>query len=82
MTGLTEVWRRKLAYLRKIDPEGYQEAIEVLFEFERRQQRAEYEASFLAFVKRAWQEVDPATPADRGPEDRSRPVFSETSSGS
>jgi uncharacterized membrane protein len=24
----------------------------------------------------AWQEVDPATPADRGPEDRSRPVFS------
>ena len=51
--------RRQLAWLRRTNPEAYQDALETIFEKERRIQRAKYEASFLAFVKRAWQEVDP-----------------------
>jgi hypothetical protein len=58
---LTAEWRRKLAYMRKVDPEGHKAAIETIFEWERRNRRAEYESSFLAFVKRAWQELDPAS---------------------
>ena len=57
---LTAEWRRKLAYMRKVDPEGHKAVIETIFEWERRNRRAEYESSFLAFVKRAWQELDPA----------------------
>jgi len=51
--------RRQLAWLRRTNPEAYQNALATIFEKERRTQRAEYERSFLEFVKRAWQEVDP-----------------------
>ena len=51
--------RRQLAWLRRTNPEAYQDALATIFEKERRTQRAEYERSFLEFVKRAWQEVDP-----------------------
>ena len=59
-TPLTDIQRRNLARIRRSDPETYQEVIDVLFEAERRRRRAEYERSFLAFVKRAWQELDPS----------------------
>jgi hypothetical protein len=57
---LDEERRRKLAWLRKHQPERYREIIDVLFEVERRAKRAEYERSFSAFVRRFWSEVDPA----------------------
>jgi hypothetical protein len=57
---LNEERRRKLAWLRKHQPERYKEILDVLFEVERRAKRAEYERSFLAFVRRFWSEVDPA----------------------
>ena len=59
-TSLTDIQRRNLARLRREDPEMHQQVLDVLFEAERRRRRAEYERSFLAFVKRAWQELDPA----------------------
>jgi hypothetical protein len=57
---LDEERRRKLAWLRKHQPERYREIIDVVFEVERRAKRAEYERSFLSFVRRAWQEIDVA----------------------
>src|SRR6516164_277410 len=57
----TKELRRQLAWLRRTNPEAYQDALATIFEKERRTQRAKYEASFLAFVKRAWQELDPAS---------------------
>jgi len=66
MTALTEERKRKLNWLRRKDPEGYREVLDVLFEFERRSQRSEYEDSFRSFVLRAWSEVDP-TPLSLSP---------------
>jgi len=59
VTVLTEERLRKLRWLRKADPQGYQEMLDTLFEWERRSRRSEYEESFRSFVLRAWREVDP-----------------------
>jgi phage terminase large subunit-like protein len=54
--------RRKLAYLKSVDPAAYRELIRdlnvLLDEVAGRDRKRGYEDSFLAFVKRAWQEFD------------------------
>src|SRR6516165_6006371 len=60
LTGVSAQRLRKLGYLRQVDPAAHRELCELIFEEERREQKQSYESSFLEFVKRAWQENDPA----------------------
>jgi hypothetical protein len=60
MTPLSAKRLRQLDVVRVIDPRGYREIVNVIFEAERREKRALYERSFRAFVERFWVEVDPA----------------------
>src|SRR6516162_4347725 len=60
LTGISAQRLRRLGHLREVDPAGHRELCELIFEEERREQKASYESSFLEFVKRAWQEIDPA----------------------
>jgi phage terminase large subunit-like protein len=50
----------KLAVLKRTDPQAWREIVDLVFEVERRDQRQEYEQSFLAFVRAAWSSIDAA----------------------
>jgi hypothetical protein len=51
---------RKLSALRQKDPQAWREICDLVFEVERREQKASYERSFISFIKAAFSQVDPA----------------------
>ena len=58
---MSEARRLALARLRRERPEEYAELVRLVAESEKRELKRLYETSFLAFVKRAWQEIDSNT---------------------
>jgi hypothetical protein len=60
VSALSRERLQKLAYLRKTDPAAWRELADLIFETERRSRRVEYEQSFAAFVRAAWNQIDAA----------------------
>ena len=60
MSPLSSDRLKKLELLKRRDPAAWREMVELIFEVDRRELKERYQESFLEFVKRAWQEIDPA----------------------
>ena len=60
VSALSRERLQKLAYLRTTDPAAWHELVDLIFETERRSRRVEYEQSFAAFVRAAWNQIDAA----------------------
>jgi phage terminase large subunit-like protein len=60
MSPLSADRLKKLELLKRRDPAAWRELVELIFEVDRRELKERYQDSFLEFVRRAWQEVDPA----------------------
>jgi hypothetical protein len=60
VSALSRERLQKLAYLRTTDPAAWHELVDLIFETERHSRREEYEHSFAAFVRAAWNQIDAA----------------------
>src|SRR6516164_1060792 len=60
MSPLSSDRLKKLELPKRRDPAAWREMVELIFEVDRRELKERYQESFLEFVKRAWQEIDPA----------------------